>query len=112
MATAAEIYTIQVLVNPAGAIGGEVFSTQPQVAVFDSNGILAVDLSGYAYAEMADSPSGEESLWVGACDLSGCGTEVIYSTDAVATFDNGVGTFQVLHNWIYFYSYFTPNKVQ
>ena len=93
---AVEIYTIQVLIQPGKAVGGEVFKTQPQVAVYDSNGILAVDLGGYAYAEMSTSPTGEEPLWIGTCDLSSCGSEVTNSNSAAfATFDNGVGTFEV-----------------
>ena len=94
MQAAAEIYTIQVIVQPDRAVGGEVFAVQPQVAIFDSKGVLAVDLAGYAYAELYSSPTGEEPLWIGSCDVSGCGTKVVNS-NAYATFSNGIGTFQV-----------------
>jgi hypothetical protein len=88
------IYKIQVLVEPSQGRGGEPFLIQPQVAVYDHLGLLAPDLVGYVYAEMETSPTGYESLWVGTCDLTGCGVEAVRS-NAKAYFDNGVATFEV-----------------
>ena len=91
---AAPIYRISVILQPEGAKGGEPFATQPQIGVYDTSGLLAPSLSGYVYAEMGSSPTGYETLWVGTCDLSGCGIEAIRD-NARANFVDGIASFEV-----------------
>jgi hypothetical protein len=84
---------MQAMVSPADAIAGEVFGTQPSISVFDSKGILAVELSGYVYAEMGVSPVEYEPLWLGECNVSSCGTQVEYDMARV-TLNNGIADFK------------------
>jgi hypothetical protein len=90
-----EIYTLQVILSPGGAIGGEVFSIQPKVAIYNSEGLIAIDFSGSIYAEIGNSPSNMEKLYIGSCDGISCGQEVKYDL-ASAIFKNGIASFKVM----------------
>lgn len=86
---------MQAVISPANAVAGEVFGTQPSISVFDSSGILAVELSGYVYAEMGTSPVEYEPLWLGECNVTSCGTQVEYDLARV-TLNNGIADFKDL----------------
>ena len=65
---------------------------QPSLGVYE-DGEIDLSFGGYVYANMEDSPSGLEPLYVGECDINDdCGTRVSGSV-AVAYFSNGVATF-------------------
>ena len=89
-----EVYTMQAVISPGNAIAGEVFGTQPSISIFDSKGILAVQLSGQVYAEMGASPVEYEPLWIGECNVSSCGVQVEYGT-AKVVLNNGIADFKV-----------------
>jgi len=55
--------TLTVSTQPALAIGGEPFVTQPVVQIIDGSGNLAGSYSGYVYATLQASPSGFEELY-------------------------------------------------
>ena len=93
-AVSSEVYTMQAVVSPGGAVAGEIFATQPSISVFGSSGILAVELSGYVYAEMGASPVEYEPLWLGACNVTSCGRQVEY-TMAKVVLNNGIADFKV-----------------
>ena len=85
---------MQAVVSPGSAVAGEIFGTQPSISVFDSRGILAVELSGYVYAEMGASPVEYEPLWLGGCNATSCGVQVQY-TMAKVTLNKGIADFKV-----------------
>lgn len=71
---------------------------QPSVQVINKNTLqIEYSFQGNAYAQLSDTPSGYESLYIGkSCDLDGCGQQVV-DTLAKATFVNGVAKFEVQH---------------
>ena len=90
-----EVYTMQAVISPGDVVAGQVFGIQPSISVFDSNGILAVELSGYVYAEMGTSPVEYEPLWLGPCNVTSCGVEVKYDM-AKVVLNNGIADFKVM----------------
>lgn len=87
-----QTYTIASLGTPASCSGGEPCLVQPSVGVY-KDGSIDITFNGYAYADMENSPTGLESLYVGECDIDeNCGTKV---TGAIANayFFNGIATF-------------------
>ena len=90
-----QIYRIKSLATPANCFGGQACQNQPQVGVYNSGGVLAVNFAGFVYVNMGISPSGVEPLWLGDCDYTDdCGLRV-YGSIVSVPFVNGVATFQV-----------------
>ena len=89
-----QTYSLKSLTAPQKAIGGEVFQSQPTVAVLDSLGQIALDYAGSCYVNVGDSPSGFEALYLGGCDYTECGTRIL-GTVASVPFVNGIATFSV-----------------
>ena len=54
--------TLAVSTQPALAVGGDSFLTQPVVNILDSGGNLYTTFSGYLYASMQASPTGYEEI--------------------------------------------------
>lgn len=88
------VYTLKSLTAPQKAVGGEVFQSQPTVAVLDSFGQIALDFAGSCYVNMGNSPTGFEPLYLGSCDYTSCGTRVL-GTIASVPFVNGIASFTV-----------------
>lgn len=84
------------LTNPLDCFGGTVCITQPVVSVvYRATGEIAYSFQGSIYAQLDQSPTGNEKLYYGSpCDLSSCGVEVV-GTLASVPIDNGVATFNV-----------------
>jgi hypothetical protein len=85
---------MQAVVSPGNAVAGEVFGIKPSISVFDSNGILAVELSGHVYVEMGACPVQYEPLWLGGCNVTSCGTQVQRDRAKVVLY-NGIADFKV-----------------
>ena len=82
--------------NPPGlCVGGEVCLLQPAVTVVNSvTGQVVTDYIGSAYVVMGQSASGNEPLYIGACNYNGCGARVVGSSASVV-FKNGLAQFKV-----------------
>lgn len=82
------------MTTPSGAVGGVPFVVQPTVAILDSSGIIATNFVGSCYATMGSSPSGFDSLFVGTCNTTTCGTVALNGV-ATVPFVKGIATFSV-----------------
>lgn len=90
--------------NPSRCLGGEACGTQPSVSILDNSGFISLNFVGSIYAQMYESPSGLEPLYVGDCDINNnCGTQIsgASSTSARVSFVNGIATFQVIQYYIF-----------
>ena len=56
-------YTLAMYREPAEAIAGLPFGSQPVVSILDDSAQLAATFSGYAYAEVYVSPTGTEQVF-------------------------------------------------
>ena len=94
-----QVYTLKAMSPPVKCVGGEACVYQPSVAVIDPQGQIALSYVGSACAQMQNSPTGFEPLYVGTCDYTSCGTKVVgvSGSGAVgcAPFVNGVAQFEV-----------------
>ena len=55
--------TLTIGTQPALAVGGSSFATQPVVNILDDSGNIYSSFTGSVYATLQDSPSGFEQLW-------------------------------------------------
>lgn len=89
------MYALKTVVSPSSCRGGEVCDIQPQVSVVNAETLQIVfGFEGDAYIQIGDSPSEYDELYIGGCDLNGCGQKVT-GTIANAPFVDGVAKFSV-----------------
>lgn len=91
--------TLQVALQPSGAVGGEPFRVQPRVAVYDGTEI-SVFFVGYVYAILEKAPIEYQALYKGLCNSTDeCGVRL--ESDVIARgfkvpFKDGFATFRGL----------------
>ena len=89
-------YFMKPMLTPDRAYGGKAFRIQPAVGVVDSDGIIAINFIGRAFAFISTGGSPYEKLWHGkTCNINDyCGIESS-EYEASAEFIDGVANFQV-----------------
>ena len=57
------LYSVQMYRQPADAVAGMPFGSQPTVVLYDDSGMLASTFDGSCYAEVYTSPTGQEGVF-------------------------------------------------
>eukprot|EP01038_Epipyxis_sp_PR26KG_P006150 gene6150-8477_t len=96
LVSAVDVYSLETVALIEGCRGGEVCDIQPSVVV-TKNGLTDFSFEGTVSVELANSPTGYESLYLGSsCNLQSCGKKVV-GTLASASFIDGVAEFKSLY---------------